>query len=97
MLSAPTKHFTPRVRNLCQENDYGRIFSLVHLVYPLLASGVAGNRFVSRRLVDHFAVSHRGHRGARRFCSALRAFFPSRAGFARSASNLTARIPLKQG
>ena len=92
MLSALTKHFTPRVRNVCQENDHGRIFSLVHLIYPLLASGVAGNRAVSHRLVDHFAVSHRGYRGARRFCSALRAFFSPRAGFARSESDLKARI-----
>src|SRR6201984_766906 len=88
MLRIPRKHFAPRVRNLCQEIEHGRIFSLVHLVYALLASGFAGDCAVPYRLAHHIAVPHCRHRSAWCFCSARSSVFPSCTGFARSAGDL---------
>ena len=97
MQRIPRKHFAPRVRNLCQEIEHGRIFSLVHLVYPLLASGFAGGRAVPYRLALYVAVPHRRHRSAWRFRSARSAVFPSCTGFAWSAGDLETGAPPPRG
>src|SRR5216684_8714339 len=70
----------PRVRNLYQEVKHGRIFPLVHLVHPVLATGSAGDCALPHRLAHHAAVPDPGHRGARRVCLAGRAVFPTSAG-----------------
>ena len=88
MQGATRKHLARRVRNLYQEIDHGRIFSVVYLVYPLLASRTAGCRIVSHRLAHHFALSPRWNRGTRSLCSPLRAFFPSGAAIARATRDL---------
>ena len=97
MQRIPRKHFGPRVRNLCQEIEHGRIFSLVHLVYPLLASGFARDCAVPYRLAPHIAVPHRRYSGARYFRSARSAVFPSCTGFARSAGDLKTGAPAARG
>ena len=78
----------PRVRNLYQEVEHGRIFPVVHLVHPVLASGSAGGRALPHRLAHHVAVPHPWHRGAWRVCIACRTVFPPSASFAWSARDL---------
>src|ERR1700687_4987250 len=82
----------PRVRNSYQEVDHGRIFPVVHLVHPVLASGFAGDCALPHRLAHYAAVPHPWHRGSRRFCIARRAFFPTSAGSAWPACDLS--VPL---
>ena|SRR4029077_5396721 len=78
----------PLVRNLYQEVKHGRIFPLVHLVYPVLASGTAGDRALPHRLAHYLAVPRPGHRDARCIRTARRAVFPASAGIAWPARDL---------
>src|SRR5947209_4762069 len=88
MRCAATKHFAPSVRNLCQEVEHGCVFSLVHIVYPLLASGFAGYRAIPDCVADHAAFPHRWDRGTWRVRPAFRTFCPSRTGPERPACDL---------
>src|SRR5260370_38278212 len=85
----------PRVRNLYQEVEHGRIFPVVHLVHPVLASGSAGGRALPRRLAHPVAVPHPWPRGAWRVYIACRPVFPPSARFgcaARELNPLTLRL-----
>ena len=85
----PVELLGPRVRNLYQEVKHGRIFPLVHTVYPVLASGSAGGRALPRRLAHYLAVAHPGHRSARCIRTACRVVFPASAGSAWPARDLS--------
>jgi hypothetical protein len=66
----------------------------VHLIFPLLASGVACARGLSHRLADTLAVPHSGNRRGRRFGTFARPFFSACTTAARTASDLTDNLPV---
>jgi hypothetical protein len=66
----------------------------VHLVFPLLASSVACVSGLSHRLVSSLALSHSGNRRGRRFGAFARPLFPARAASARTASDLSYKLPV---
>jgi hypothetical protein len=73
-------------------HDY--VHPVVHLVLPLLASGVACAGGISHRLADSLAVSHCGNRSTRRFGVFERPLFSACANVARTASHLTDDPPV---
>src|ERR1700674_1901226 len=93
----PVELLGPRVRNLYLEVKHGRIFPLVHIVYPVLASGAAGGRAFPRPLAHYLAVPHPGHRSARCIRTARRAVFPARAGSAWATRDLSHFTSYRRG